>query len=324
MPLPLRIDGAMIEVKNVSKNYQEIRALKDVTFTVQKGEIVGFLGPNGAGKTTAMKIITGYTAPTEGEVTVKGLSVMEHPEEVKSQIGYLPESVPLYDDMTVVEYLRFVSDIRFSRQSRTPAKREALGRVVRLCGLEKMIRRPIGELSKGYRQRTCLAQAMIHNPDILILDEPTSGLDPNQIADIREVIKNIGREKTVILSTHILQEVQAMCNRVIIINEGSIVAEGTTEELERQAQGKQTVYVKMKGLREKIHEALLDMPHAHEVTHRDTESVDVFGFEIVVDASHDIREAVFRRAVTHNAPILEMRVERISLEDVFRQLTKEA
>lgn len=317
----------MIEVKNLSKTYAAVHALKHVSFSVQRGEILGFLGPNGAGKTTTMKIITGYTAPTEGEVFVNGLSIESHSLEIKRHIGYLPESVPLYDDMTVFEYLDFVADVRLSSsrtkgEQRGVSRSEALRRVISICGLEKTMRRPIGELSKGYRQRTCLAQALIHNPDILILDEPTSGLDPNQIAEIREVLKEIGREKTVILSTHILQEVQAMCNRVIIINEGRIVAHGTTNELERQAQAKQSVYVKMKGLKEKIHELLLDLPQVEEVTHKDTEGTDIFGFEIVVASESDIREVIFHRAVSANAQILEMRQERVSLEDVFRQLTR--
>ena len=282
---------------------------------------MGFLGPNGAGKTTTMKIITGYTAPSSGSVKVNGLEVSEHPLEVKRQIGYLPEAVPLYDDMTVLEYLKFIADVRLKG-----SKRDALQNVIKICGLQKMIRRPTAELSKGFRQRTCLAQALIHNPDILILDEPTSGLDPNQIAEIREVIKEIGKEKTVILSTHILQEVQATCDRVIIINEGKIAAQGTTDELERQAQGRQSVYVKMRGLKDKIHQLLLDLPLTDEVSHKDTEGTDGFGFEILVkidvDDSEDIRELIFRRAVQANAPILEMRLERVSLEEVFRQLTK--
>ena len=307
----------MIQVTNLSKNYNTLQVLKDISFTVADGEILGFLGPNGAGKTTTMKIITGYTAPTSGSVKVNNIEVSEHPLPIKRQIGYLPEAVPLYDDMTVLEYLEFIADIRLLR-----SKRDALQNVIKICGLSKMIRRPIGELSKGFRQRTCLAQALLHNPDILILDEPTSGLDPNQIAEIREVIKEIGQKKTVILSTHILQEVQATCNRVIIINEGKIVASGTTEELERQAQGKQSVYVKMKGLKDKIHQLLLDLPQADDVAYRDTEGVDVFGFEIVVKGDEDVREHIFRRAVQANAPILEMRQERVSLEDVFRQLTQ--
>ncbi len=311
----------MIEVANLSKNYNALRVLKEISFTVKDGEILGFLGPNGAGKTTTMKIITGYTAPSSGSVKVNGLEVSEHPLEVKRQIGYLPEAVPLYDDMTVLEYLKFIADVRLKG-----SKRDALQNVIKICGLQKMIRRPTAELSKGFRQRTCLAQALIHNPDILILDEPTSGLDPNQIAEIREVIKEIGKEKTVILSTHILQEVQATCDRVIIINEGKIAAQGTTDELERQAQGRQSVYVKMRGLKDKIHQLLLDLPLTDEVSHKDTEGTDGFGFEILVkidvDDSEDIRELIFRRAVQANAPILEMRLERVSLEEVFRQLTK--
>ncbi|MEK9165580.1 MAG: ATP-binding cassette domain-containing protein [Patescibacteria group bacterium] len=311
----------MITVANLSKNYNTLRVLKEISFTVKDGEILGFLGPNGAGKTTTMKIITGYTAPSSGSVKVNGLEVSEHPLEVKRQIGYLPEAVPLYDDMTVLEYLKFIADVRLKG-----SKRDALQNVIKICGLQKMIRRPTAELSKGFRQRTCLAQALIHNPDILILDEPTSGLDPNQIAEIREVIKEIGKEKTVILSTHILQEVQATCDRVIIINEGKIAAQGTTDELERQAQGRQSVYVKMRGLKDKIHQLLLDLPLTDEVSHKDTEGTDGFGFEILVkidvDDSEDIRELIFRRAVQANAPILEMRLERVSLEEVFRQLTK--
>lgn len=314
----------MIEVRNLSKTYNNhLHALKDISFTVQNGEILGFLGPNGAGKTTTMKIITGYTAATKGEVRVNGRDVQEHPLEVKREIGYLPESVPLYDDMSVYEYLEFIGAIRLgAMRNRNVSLREAIARVVSICGLQKMLHRGIGELSKGYRQRTCLAQALIHNPEILILDEPTSGLDPNQIAEIRDVIRDIGREKTVILSTHILQEVHALCTRVIIINEGRIVAQGTTLELEQQAQGKQSVYIKMRGLKERIHELLLDLPQAQEVHHRETEGVDIFGFEIVVKGNEDIREALFHRAVQINAPILEMRLERVSLEDVFRELTR--
>jgi ABC-2 type transport system ATP-binding protein len=290
-----------------------------------------------------MKIITGYTAPSSGSVKVNGLEVSEHPMEVKRQIGYLPEAVPLYDDMTVLEYLKFIADVRFAVGSRyltkthktqqaskrvgvgypnPTSKRDALKTVIQICGLQKMICRPIGELSKGFRQRTCLAQALLHNPDILILDEPTSGLDPNQIAEIRGVIKEIGKKKTVILSTHILQEVQATCDRVIIINEGKIVAQGTTEELERQTKGQRSVYVKMKGLKDKIHQLLLDLPQAQEVNHRDTEGTEIFGFEIIIKGDNDIREQIFRKAVQANSPILEMRQEHVSLEDVFRQLTQ--
>ncbi len=316
----------MIYIEHLSKKYGSLQALKDVSFSVQDGEVLGFLGPNGAGKSTTMKIITGYTAPTDGSVKVNGLEVGEHPIEVKRQIGYLPESVPLYDDMTVLEYLKFIGAIRIKAkrafQGGSQSLAESLARVVKLCGLANVVRRPIGELSKGYRQRTCLAQAIIHNPDILILDEPTSGLDPNQIAEVRNVIKEIGREKTVMISTHILQEVQAVCDRVIIINEGRIVAQGTTAELERQAAGRQSVYVKMRGLKEKIHQLLLDIHDINEVQHRDTESVDIFGFEVMAPGSSDIRERIFRRAVSLDTPILEMRVERVSLEEVFRQLTR--
>ncbi len=316
----------MISVEHLSKNYGRVQALKDVSFTVQDGEILGFLGPNGAGKSTTMKIITGYTAGTSGRVVVNGLDVSKNPLEVKRQIGYLPESVPLYDDMTVLEYLRFIGAIRI-RGKRGAVNGEemtfhqSLSRAVKLCGLEKAIRRPIGELSKGYRQRACLAQSLIHDPDILILDEPTSGLDPNQIAEVRNVIREIGRKKTVMISTHILQEVQAICDRVIIVNEGRIVAQGTTAELERQAAGRHTVYVKMRGLKEKIHQLLLDLPDIHEVRHKDSEGAEIFGFDVIVHSGADVREFIFRRAALFDAPILEMRRETVGLEEVFRQLT---
>jgi len=306
----------MIQVTNLCKNYNTFQVLKDISFSVLDGEILGFLGPNGAGKTTTMKIITGYTAPTSGSVKVNNLEVSKNFLEVKRQIGYLPESVPLYQDMTVLEYLKFIAEIR-------SVKRESLKEVIKICGLTKMVPRPIAELSKGYRQRTCLAQALIHNPDILILDEPTSGLDPNQIAEIRQVIKEIGRRKTVILSTHILQEVQTTCDRVIIINEGKIAAQGTTQELERQAKGQRAVYVKMKGLKEKIHQLLLDLPEVDDVLHKDSEGVSVFGFEVASQCDNDLRELIFHQAVKANVPILEMHQKQVSLEDVFRQLTQQ-
>jgi ABC-2 type transport system ATP-binding protein len=320
----------MIEVHNLSKTFNQVRALNNISFRVKDGEILGFLGPNGAGKTTTMRIITGYTAPSAGSVKINGLEVSEHPIETKRQIGYSPETVPLYDDMTVLEYLKFIASIRLRAGRREGHDgqeggltfSEAIKNVVLSCGLNRVINRPIGQLSKGYRQRTCLAQALLGNPQILVLDEPTSGLDPNQIMEIRNMIREIGKERTVILSTHILQEVQALCNRVIIINEGKLVAQGTVDELERQAQGKQSVYVKMKGLKEKIHQLLLDLPQAEEVNHRDTEGMEMFGFEIVVRGDADVRESIFHRAVEARTPILEMRLEKVSLEDVFRRLTQ--
>lgn len=311
----------MIQVQNLTKKYGTNTALNNISFTVKDGEILGFLGPNGAGKTTTMKILTGFTAPTAGEIKVDALDIAEDSLKIKQMIGYAPESVPLYSEMQVLEYLKFIAEIRNIPKN---DRENRLKHIIKVCGLEPMLYKSIGDLSKGFKQRTLLAQALIHNPKILILDEPTSGLDPNQIAEIREVIRNIGKEKTVILSTHILPEVQAICSRVIIINEGKIVAEGTTEELERQVQGKQAVYVKMKGLKEKIHNLLLDLPIAvDEVKHKDTEGEQAYGFEVTISGDQDAREIIFQKAVLAACPILEMRLERVSLEDVFRKLTME-
>ena len=225
---------AMIQVENLTKDYGPFRAVDSVSFNVRKGEVLGFLGPNGAGKSTTMKILTCFLAPTGGTARVAGLDVYEHSLEVRKRIGYLPEDTPIYRDMTVLEFLEFVAEMRgMSRDKRQAGIREVGGR----CGLGDVAGKLIGELSKGYRQRVGLAQAMVHDPDIVILDEPTSGLDPNQIVEIRDLIREVGREKTVILSTHILPEVQATCSRMIIINKGKVVADGTPDELRARERG---------------------------------------------------------------------------------------
>lgn len=224
----------MIELKNVSKKYGELLATKNVSFTVQSGEIIGLLGVNGAGKTTIMKIITGYHNPHSGSVEVCGLNVLEEPVKVKKHIGYLPETNPLYDDLLVYEYLSFIGQARGLSKNEIS---EAINRVVKECALQEFIYKSISDLSKGMRQRVGLAQALLHNPDVLILDEPTSGLDPNQIKEIRSVIKEIGKTKAVMLSTHILQEVEAMCDRILIVNKGQIVAEGTDIEIATKLRG---------------------------------------------------------------------------------------
>jgi ABC-2 type transport system ATP-binding protein len=218
----------MIEVDRLSKSYGSAHALRGISFEVARGEVVGFLGPNGAGKSTTMKILTGYLLPTSGGARVAGLDVVENSLEVRRRIGYLPESTPLYSEMRVDEYLRFAAEIRGVAGRRV---RDAVDRVVSLCGLERVVGKDILELSKGYRQRVGLAQAMVHEPDLLILDEPTSGLDPNQIVEVRDLIQRLGAEHTVILSTHYLQEVEAACSRVIVIDRGVIVGDGTREEL---------------------------------------------------------------------------------------------
>ena len=218
----------MIEIKNLTKKFGKNLVLDNLSFSVAKGEILGFLGPNGAGKTTTMKIITSFWSPTAGSILINGLDTAASSLATRIKIGYLPETVPLYDDMRVFEYLKFVAQIRGLAEGKIKPR---LKQVVATCGLTKVLRRPIDELSKGFRQRVGLAQAIMHEPDILILDEPTTGLDPNQIMEIRDLIKTIGREKTVIFSTHILSEVSATCNRVIIINNGKIVGQGSPAEL---------------------------------------------------------------------------------------------
>jgi len=225
----------MIIVDNLEKSYDGFQAVNKISFEVQSGQILGFLGPNGAGKTTTMKILTCFMPPTAGTVTIDGLSVTEHSKEIRKKIGYFPEHAPIYADMNVIDYLKFVSDVRGIEKSRQSS---AIKHVIEVCNLGDMIQKDIGELSKGYRQRVGLAQAMVHNPDILILDEPTTGLDPNQIVEIRSLIKEIGKEKTVIFSTHILQEVTATCDKVMIINKGKIVAKGSPDELMANSKGK--------------------------------------------------------------------------------------
>jgi ABC-2 type transport system ATP-binding protein len=219
----------MVEVKNLTKKFGDNLVLDNISFSVAKGEVLGFLGPNGAGKTTTMKIITSFWLPTAGQVLVGGLDVIVNSLAARKKVGYLPETVPLYDDMKVSEYLKFVAEIRYLEKSTI---KERIERVIITCGLAKVLYQPIDELSKGFRQRLGLAQAIMHQPDILILDEPTTGLDPNQIVEIRDLIKQIGQEKTVIFSTHILSEVSATCDRVIIINNGRIVGQGAPREME--------------------------------------------------------------------------------------------
>lgn len=309
----------MISVKNLTKKFGETKALDDVSFDVGKGEVLGFLGPNGAGKSTTMKIITAFIAPTSGTVTIGGLDVADNSLEVRKKIGYLPENVPLYDDMRVYEYLKFIAQIRGLSKSETS---ERIHKMVDACGLKKVIRKNISDLSKGYRQRVGLAQSMVHDPEILILDEPTTGLDPNQIAEIRNLIKELGKDKTVILSTHILPEVSATCSRAIIINEGKIAAEGTTKELTSKLKGKNIIYVKIKGPKDEVSSRLNEMENVESAKQVDKESDDVIGYEIVAKNDADLREYLFLAVAKNGWSVLESRVKEVSLEEVFRELTK--
>jgi len=309
----------MIEIKNLTKKFGANITLDNVTLSVKKGEVLGFLGPNGAGKTTTMKIITSFWAPTSGTVKIDGLDVSKNSLATRKKIGYLPETVPLYDDMRAYEYLKFVAEVRGLAKEKI---KQRIKEVIQICGLSKVVRQPIEELSKGYRQRLGLAQAIMHDPEILILDEPTTGLDPNQIIEIRNLIKELGKEKTVIFSTHILGEVSATCDRVIIINNGKIVGEGTPNELAARAGGRELIYVKIKGPKNKILNKLQEMENVAKVKIKDKESDDVYGYEIEPKPGVDLREYLSMTVMNAGWSILEFSKKSVSLEDVFRELTK--
>ncbi len=309
----------MIEVRNLVKNYGNVEAVKDISFTVKDGEILGFLGPNGAGKTTTLKVITSYLAPTSGNVFVNEMNVLDNSMQIRDMIGYLPEMNPLYHDMSVYNFLEFVASARGI--DRTKFKRR-FGDIVELCGLRGVVYKNIHELSKGYCQRVGLAQAIIHNPQILILDEPTTGLDPNQIAEIRNLIKNLGKEKTVIISSHILQEIQVTADRMIIINKGEIVADGTIDDLMSGFKGKTRLTMELRDATdESVRNIISVNPHISvagiEPQARHLEAV----LEYPNDA--DPRADIFRYAVDNHWTILEMSRHKTSLEDVFRNLTIE-
>jgi len=313
----------IVEARSLRKDYGPTRAVEDISFKVSRGEVVGFLGPNGAGKSTTMKMLTGYLRPTSGSALVAGIDVAQDPLAAKRLIGYLPENAPLYDEMMVVDFLNFVADMRgVNGPERQKRLREIGGR----CGLMDVLGKNIGQLSKGYRQRVGLAQAMVHDPDLLILDEPTSGLDPNQIVEIRELIKELGREKTVILSTHILPEVQASCGRIIIINKGKLVADDTPEVL-TGAEGRAVVRLVVKAsngtpLSESdVRGALTSVPGVVAVERTDGEGDGTLGFRIRAAGALDPREGIFRAAMQGNFVLLDLHRERVSLEDTFRQLT---
>ncbi len=308
----------MIEVKGVTKNFGATVAVDNLSFEVKKGEVLGFLGPNGAGKTTMMRIITCYMPATDGTVTVAGHDTLTHSFQVRERIGYLPESAPLYLDMDVADYLSFVAQIRGIASD---TRRERIKKIAEVCGLEEVIGQDIGTLSKGFRQRVGLAQALIHNPDILILDEPTTGLDPAQIIEIRELIKRIGKEKTIILCSHILPEVSATCDRILIIDEGRKVASGTPDELAAATEGNLTVHAKIHGPESEIREKIeaMDNVVGCRVVGSAAGSPSTFVLKALPEG--DVGQSVFKMVVENNFSLSELRIERISLEDVFLQLT---
>lgn len=306
----------MIEVTNLSKHYGDTKAVDDITFTVPTGQVLGFLGPNGAGKTTTVRIITCYMPPTSGMVAIDGLDVMERSMEVRKKIGYLPESAPLYPEMEVIEYLDFIWALRNGAKSE---RSKRIKQVVDVCGLGEVIAKNVGELSKGFRQRVGLAQAMIHDPEILVLDEPTVGLDPNQIVEIRNLIKTLGREKTVVLCTHILSEVEATCDNVVIINRGKIVANGTPDMLRTTFAGKVVVNLELNQAPDTVRPALAEVAGVQEVKAISSNGHSLC--ELVCDKGADPREAIFHKVVENNWVLLGMELQVSRLEDVFRQLT---
>lgn len=307
----------MIKVTDLTKHFGPVEALKGISFDVQDGEIVGFLGANGAGKSTTLRVITGYLVPTSGKVEVNDLNILDHATEIQRQIGYLPEFNPLYGEMTVYDFLQFVAEIRAIRGRRF---REALARVVEQCGLKGVVHRSIGTCSKGYRQRVGLAAAMIHNPAILIMDEPVSGLDPNQIVEIRELIKALGREKLVLISSHILQEVQATVDRIIIIHEGQIVANGTSEELMSSFMGQVRLILEVKDASgESLEGLILAVPGVKLINQ--VEQNGGWRLDLEYSRQEDPREAIFNYAVDQHWVVLKMNPHSANLEDIFRQLT---
>jgi ABC-2 type transport system ATP-binding protein len=311
----------MIEVKNLGKNYGSFKAVKGVDFKIQNGEIVGLLGPNGAGKTTILKILTGYMYPTFGTVVIDDKDVMEKANEIKASIGYLPENTPLYTDLNVSEYLNFIAD---ARRLKLEERKKRLQRVIEECGLESVLYRNISEISKGFRQRTGLAQAIIHDPKILILDEPTTGLDPNQILDIRDLITRMGKEKTVIISTHILQEVEAICNRVLILNEGEIVAQGTTEEIGKELKGEELLYLVLKVQNDSaVAEVLSSCDTVDKVLLCEQKGKGRYEVKLSLKHIANAEEGVFDWAVKNSYKILSMIPHKYSLEDIFIKLTRE-
>ncbi len=297
-----------ITVKNLTKIYGEQKAVDNISFTVNKGEIVGFLGPNGAGKSTTMKMITGYLQPDSGDITVSNVDVTKDPLAAKKKVGYLPESNALYYDMYVKEYLDFVADIHSIGN-----KKEAINNVIEQVGLTKEKTKKIGQLSKGYKQRVGLAAALLHNPEVLILDEPTSGLDPNQIIEIRNVIKEQGKDKLVLFSSHILQEVEAICDRVIIINRGKIVADDKLSNLQKTS----TANIVRVSFKEALEaEWIKRLPDAIAVN-----KVDTYTWTIETEQPENVRKGLLQLAIDQNLNIVSLQSESKSLEEVFRNLT---
>ena len=305
-----------IKVENLTKYYGEQKAVDHISFEIKTGEVIGFLGPNGAGKSTTMKMMTGYMAPTEGAVIIEGIDVSVDPLAIKKKIGYLPENNPLYTDMAIIDYLWFCADIQGMERNEIPGR---IREMIDLCGLGAEKHKMINELSKGYRQRVGLAQSIIHDPDVLIFDEPTTGLDPNQIIEIRKLIKKLGEEKTVILSSHILSEVEATCDRILIINRGQIVADGTAETLRKQAAGEEILKVQIETIAgESAETGLLSLVSVESV--KKLEDKPNY-FQVYSGAGQSSRKEVFDLCVKNHWYLMELSVIETRLEDIFRNVT---
>ncbi len=311
----------MIGIRELSKVYGATHALRGITFEVPKGQVVGFLGPNGAGKSTTMKILTGYVLPSAGSVRVGDTDVTADPVAARRRIGYLPENNPLYDDMMVQEYLEYLADIRELPKSERQSKIES---AVERCGIGAMRGKNVAQLSKGYRQRTGLAAAMLHDPDLLILDEPTTGLDPNQVLEIRDLIKQLGEEKTVLMSTHVLPEVQATCSRVLIISDGEIVADSPTAQLTTEMGSIHVeIAIRQGSTRtiEGVTSILAKLPGIEDIERQSAEEKDCFAFLLKTSGKEDPRRALFDACVDNDMILLQLERRQVSLEDTFRRLT---
>lgn len=309
----------MIEVNNLVKRYGNHTAVDHLSFQIEKGKIYGFLGPNGAGKSTTMNMITGYIASTEGNIIIDGYDILDEPEKAKKCIGYLPEQPPLYFDMTVLEYLKFAADLKkIPKEKRTSMIEE----IMELVKIDDMKHRLIKNLSKGYRQRVGLSQAILGYPEVIILDEPTVGLDPKQIIEIRTLIKNLKKRHTVILSSHILSEVSAICDYVMIISHGKLVASDTPENLSRLAAGSNTLSMLIKGQKEVINTGIKELEGIKDVSFEKSQEQGVWKVKISADEQMDMREQIFYKLSEINCPILEMQSKKVSLEEIFLELTE--
>ena len=307
----------MIEVKNLTKHYGDKKAVDNISFSVAEGEILGFLGPNGAGKSTTMNILTGYISSTDGHVLINGTDILENPAKAKAQIGYLPEIPPLYLDMTVKEYLNFIFDLKKCKLNRN----EHINEIVALVKIEDVYTRIIKNLSKGYKQRVGIAQALINNPPVLILDEPTVGLDPKQIIEIRTLIKKLGKKHTVILSSHILSEIQAVCDRIIIINKGKVAADDTAENLSKTITNDHKLIARIDGPKDEIIKLIRAINGVSKVVADMQREQGTYDYEIETMEGKDIRRELFKRLASKNWPLIGLKNNDLTLEDIFLRIT---